>query len=286
MDSKMHLVDRKDQPLVSIVIPVFNGSNFLSFAIESALDQDSKNIEILVVNDGSDDQGKTELIIRRYEKFIRSFNKPNGGVASALNLAVDEMHGNFFSWLSHDDLYDKSKVTENYAKYLECRNPNTIIYSDFEEYFERSKKKYEVKLEHIQPSHFRYWLLKNSRLHGCTLFIPRHAFDVCGKFDENLATTQDYDLWLRMSRVFDFVHIEKALVISRIHPQQDSHTASILALKECNQLYAKYSLELTDAELREASGQTSRQGMNLLLESLIQRGWHDAAEILKNKVCR
>ena len=95
------------KPLVSIVIPVFNGASFLNQAIDSALNQTYQNIEIIVVNDGSEDEGKTEAIAKSYGDKIRYFTKENGGCGTALNLAIREMNGDFFSWLSHDDIYTK-----------------------------------------------------------------------------------------------------------------------------------------------------------------------------------
>ena len=90
-------------------MPVYNGANYVREAIDSALAQTYDNIEIIVVNDGSSDGGRTEEICLAYGDKIRYFSKPNGGVASALNLAVREMTGEYFSWLSHDDLYYPQK---------------------------------------------------------------------------------------------------------------------------------------------------------------------------------
>ena len=91
-------------PLVSIVIPVYNGSNFVREAIDSALAQTYDNVEIIVVNDGSTDEGKTREIALSYGDKIRYFEKPNGGVSSALNMGISNMQGQYFSWLSHDDM--------------------------------------------------------------------------------------------------------------------------------------------------------------------------------------
>ena len=77
------------QPKVSIVIPVYNGANYLGEAIDSALEQTYENIEIIVVNDGSTDDGATREIALSYGDRIRYFEKENGGVSSALNLGIN-----------------------------------------------------------------------------------------------------------------------------------------------------------------------------------------------------
>lgn len=97
-------------PLVSIIIPVFNGSNFLREAIDSALNQTYPNIEVIVVNDGSNDNRLTEEIAISYKNQIQYYYKENGGVGSALNLGIEKMKGDYFSWLSHDDLYTPQKI--------------------------------------------------------------------------------------------------------------------------------------------------------------------------------
>ena len=73
------------RPRVSIVIPAYNGSDYMKEAIDSALAQTYPDVEVLVVNDGSDDDGRTEAIALSYGDRIRYFRKGNGGVASALN---------------------------------------------------------------------------------------------------------------------------------------------------------------------------------------------------------
>ena len=98
------------QPLVSIVIPVYNGSNYMREAVDSALAQTYEHLEVIVVNDGSTDD--TEQIALSYGERIRYFRKENGGVSSALNLGISKMKGAYFSWLSHDDIYSPTKVSD------------------------------------------------------------------------------------------------------------------------------------------------------------------------------
>ena len=87
----------KDMPLVSIIIPVYNGSNYLAEAIDSALNQTYDNCEIIVINDGSNDNGATERIAKSYGNKIKYYSKENGGVASALNFGINMMEGEYFS---------------------------------------------------------------------------------------------------------------------------------------------------------------------------------------------
>ena len=100
----------EERPKVSIVIPVYNGERYVRYAIDSALAQTYDNIEIIVVNDGSTD--KTDEIVKSYGNKVRYIKKKNGGVSSALNMAIEKMKGEYFSWLSHDDTYEPTKIED------------------------------------------------------------------------------------------------------------------------------------------------------------------------------
>ena len=115
-------------PLVSIIIPVYNGSNYLREAIDSVLAQTYRNIEILVINDGSNDNGSTREIALSYGDQIRYFEKENGGVASALNKGLKEATGDYLSWLSHDDVYLPEKVAKEMEKLLALPDKNAVVF--------------------------------------------------------------------------------------------------------------------------------------------------------------
>ncbi|WP_032139571.1 glycosyltransferase family 2 protein, partial [Rickettsia tamurae] len=128
------MTTRKDKPLniyhtlVSIIIPVYNGANYMKEAINSALAQTYKNIEIIVVNDGSKDNGETERVALSYGDKIRYFHKENGGCGSALNYGIKNMKGEYFSWLSHDDIYYPNKIEHQVNILNKLDNKDTIIY--------------------------------------------------------------------------------------------------------------------------------------------------------------
>lgn len=228
-------------PLVSIVIPVYNGSNYLADAIESALAQTYPAFEVLVVNDGSTDGGATDRIARGYLPRIRYFEQPNGGVSAALNRGIREAGGKYVAWLSHDDTFAPDKLARQ-VEALEARSdPRLLLFGDYEVEEVDSGRRFEKRL----PSFLRgerlpenLALLFLGHLHGCTLLIPARAFAEAGLFDASLRTTQDYDLWFRMLRAgYRFSHAPGTVVRTRWHAAQGSRALSALHLQECTALY-------------------------------------------------
>ncbi len=210
-------------PKVSIVIPVYNGSNYVKEAIDSALSQTYDNVEVIVVNDGSTDGGKTDEICKSYGKKIRYFLKENGGVASALNMGIEKMEGEYFSWLSHDDVYYPEKI-ERQVEYLrKSEKRKVILYADYELIDPNSKFLQKVILDHEMLIKKPEYALLRGSVNGITLLIPKEAFGKHGGFDLELKCTQDYDMWKRFLNDYEFVHMKEILTKTRIHPQQDSN---------------------------------------------------------------
>jgi glycosyltransferase involved in cell wall biosynthesis len=270
-------------PKVSIVIPVYNGADFLAEAIDSALAQTYANVEVIVVNDGSDDAGATATVARSYGDRVRYFEKPNGHVASALNYAVGQMKGDYFSWLSHDDLYHPEKISDQVEIALR-EGSRTIVYSFFET-LEHSTGARNAEQHAAPPDYFRQWLTEYKLLHGCTLLIPREAFDSCGQFNESLRTTQDYDMWFRMARHFRFIPVPRVLVTGRLHENQGSRALLAVAEEECDQLLRKFVEELSPDELSGCDNENGYLGFARLAANLKSRGFvHASQEALKRSM--
>lgn len=269
-------------PLVSIVIPVYNGSNYVSQAIDSALAQIYRKIEVLVINDGSDDGGETERIALSYGAKIRYYKKPNGGVASALNVAISEMSGEYFSWLSHDDLYVRDKVkrqVEALSLLLPIDRDRTIVYSNYDVFTTDPEKSIPGLLRGVASDMFRYWLTTENTLHGCTLLIPKSAFVEAGRFKETLRTTQDYDLWFRMARNYRFVYLPERLVKARSHSEQGSIKMSALALRECNTLLAGFIDDLSCDEILRSTQNELSAAYAQIAASMWERNFFGAGRL-------
>lgn len=236
------MAETKYTPLVSIVIPVYNGSNYMKQAIDSALAQTYDNIEIIVVNDGSRDEGKSDAIARSYGDKIRYFPKENGGSSSALNKGIAEMKGEWFSWLSHDDLYYENKV-EKQVEYLrelmktvsEGELYKQVLFTACDyingegRVIKKSKPDKEKALsEHIAALKGNEYLIAEPtkyNFYGCGCLVNKKVFDEIGVFDESLRLINDLDMWSRVYMGgYKLHYMPEALTIGRIHSGQISRS--------------------------------------------------------------
>jgi len=247
----------KYQPKVSIVIPVYNGSNFLRRAIDSAIGQSYKNIEVIVVNDGSSDRGKTESIAKEYGDKIRYYYKANGGVATALNFGIEKMYGDYFSWLSHDDVYKPMRVEKLVKALQDLDDISTVVYSGYDVVNAEEVFQYSVcpaNLHSIEELNNPLFAVFRGLLNGCCMLIHRSNFMHSGTFDASLQTTQDYDLWYRIFKNGRIMHVNEQLVLSRLHPNQDSIRLKDTALKESADLWKNMALGLSDEQRSSIDG--------------------------------
>lgn len=213
-----------NNPKVSIVIPVYNGSNYLKQAIDSALNQTYDNIEIIVVNDGSTDN--SEDIALSYGDKIKYIYKENGGSSSALNEGIKNMSGEYFSWLSHDDLYLSDKL----EKQMEYASEDTVIFagSDLIDSSGKIIKKannLNKIAEYVNNHGNEYLIAQPSKYYfsGCTCLIPKKVFNKVGLFSEDLRLVNDYDMWFRIYKEnYRIIFIPEVLVQSRMHASQVS----------------------------------------------------------------
>lgn len=230
-------------PKISIIIPVYNGANFMREAIDSALAQTYKNIEIIVVNDGSRDNGETDRIAQSYGDKIIYISKENGGSSSALNVGIKNMTGDYFSWLSHDDVYEKNRTEEMVKRIDVTKKDKQIIMCGFKLIDEESKQilypKKQIAGEFNSFDMFKLFQ-KDFNINGCAVLVPKKAIEAAGFFDENLRYVNDTDYWYRLIlNECEFSCFDEQLVGTRIHGNQVTVTSSDLFRKEIKVLSFK-----------------------------------------------
>ena len=225
---------------VSIIIPVYNseknihGADYLRQAIDSALAQTYKNIEVVVVNDGSKDNGKTEETALSYGDKIKYIKKENGGVSTALNAGIKNAEGEWISWLSHDDLYTPDKIEAQMSDVRKMQEKNAdykrILYYCDGGFInsngdEIKKNEWTISGGLYDNTDIILKLFKGYSLGGCGLLMPKNMFDEIGGFDEEMRYMQDWIMWVKaFISGYKFFVNNRVMSYTRIHNMQTSTT--------------------------------------------------------------
>lgn len=205
--ANVHLDFRAGQPLVSVIVPVFNGERFLANTLQSIYDQDYRPLEALVVDDGSTDA--TAAISRSFSE-LKYFYQPNQGAAAARNAGLENVSGELIGFLDADDLWAPHKLSSQVAYHLQHPEVDCsfVGLANFVE-------------EGIEPPP---WFRDNQSQNGgrdyspCTLLARRSVFDRVGLFDTAYRVGEDTEWFVRAADAGVKVgFLPEILVQRRIH---------------------------------------------------------------------
>ena len=231
----------KHNPLVSVIIPTYNRAWTLKDAVDSVLLQDYPNIELIVVDDGSQDD--TDKLLDLYQNRIRVLRQENQGVSAARNRGIKTSQGQFIALLDSDDAWDKRKISCQMAFFND--HPDALI-CQTEEIWIRNGRKVNPRLKHKKPS----GMIFEPSLNLClvspsAVMMKRQLFDIKGYFNEEFIVCEDYDMWLRVSSTLPVFLIDKPYTIKRgghadqlssFHSQDKFRIRSLSALIESGNL--------------------------------------------------
>jgi len=174
-------------PLISVIIPVYNGEKYLAEAIESVLNQSYRPLEVIVIDDGSTDNSAD--IAKQYLPSIKYSYQRNAGVASALNQGISISNGEYLSFLDADDLWLPDKLNLQ-MKSFETNNTIDMVFGQMRQFFspdlDDTVKANIVLLDGIMPSYFKGSML-----------IKRESFFRAGLFDTRWQLGDFVDWYLK-----------------------------------------------------------------------------------------
>jgi glycosyltransferase involved in cell wall biosynthesis len=203
--------------LVSVIIPAYNAERFVGQAIESVLAQSYRPIEVIVVNDGSTDE--TRIRLDAFGNQVRAIHQTNAGLSAARNRGIRESSGDLIAFLDADDLWHPQKLEKQVAIFTGAPKIG-LVHTDANYLFDETGNVSPAPAarEAYQGDCFKQLFLGN-RMSVSSVVVRRSLLERCGLFDEAIRrpTTQDWDLWLRLSRETRFGYVAEELVTCRMH---------------------------------------------------------------------
>jgi len=220
--------------MVSVVMPAYNNAAHIGEALDSVFAQDYPHFEVLVVDDGSTDDTPQVLARYRDEKRIRVLSQANAGSAAARNLGIREARGHYVAFLDADDVWWRGKLSYQvqalgeegmrmaYSKFIWWRTDADGRHPPAAQELERK--------DHLQLSSASAttgWmyapLLLDCVVWTSTVIVERDMLLEAGLFDVELRKGQDYDLWLKLSRIAPMLGLERPTALYRIHASSITH---------------------------------------------------------------
>jgi len=197
------------EKFISVIIPTYNREHRLKKAIDSLLAQTYPYFELIVVDDGSEDN--TSELVANYDAEIVYIRQANKGPAAARNRGIQAASYNMIAFLDSDDWFAADKLQVQIAAML--RKPSYLV-SHTEEIWYRHGRVLNQKKRHKKKSGniFRQ-SLELCAVGMSTVMMHREIFERYGFFDEEFPCCEDYDLWLRVSAEQEFLLIDKPLTL-------------------------------------------------------------------------
>lgn len=187
-------------PMLSVVIPAYNIAPFIRNAVRSALGQTLRELEVIVVDDGSTDATAAE-VASIADPRLRLIRKPNGGLASARNAGIRAARGRYVGLLDGDDIWMPEKAARQTAV-LERDASVTLTYSHSAYLREDGTPDGTYLLSRNPSPSWRQMILRNHVGNGSTAIGRREDFLAAGLFDERFRTAfEEYELWPRLMRI-------------------------------------------------------------------------------------
>jgi len=260
--SSARIIPTTPRPLVSIILPTYNGSRYLSEAIDSCLAQTYQQWELIVVDDCSSDS--TPDIIASYvsrDSRIRSIrHQHNQKLPASLNTGHAAARGTYLTWTSDDNRF-LSPALAAMTNFLEEHPTVGVVYADCVLIDDRGQYLGEYSAE--PASRLAYM----NALRACFLY-RRNVYETLGGYDADLFLAEDYEYWLRASRHFELAPLHKVLYEYRWHDESLTISASRRRVRASIERALRRHLP----HLRHASRQDLARGWTVCAANAARRG--------------
>ena len=260
-------------PRVSVVLPIYNGQRYIAEAIESVLAQTYTEYEIIAVNDGSRDQSAD--IVRRYVATgrVKYLEQANQGVASARNTGISNSSAEFIAFLDQDDRWEPDKLALQVA-YMDARPELALVHARvgcIDAEGEPISCSGRVFVDDTS-GYCAERLLTGNRIAVLSVLMRRSCLESVGPLNQELAPSDDWDLWLRIAARFPIGFIDAVVAQYRVHDAMESKNLLKMKLAEIRVIES----------FRATHPQDVRRMNREATESVLIGLYEQAAELLRH----
>ncbi|PCI57708.1 MAG: hypothetical protein COB45_02650 [Gammaproteobacteria bacterium] len=244
--------------LVSVVIPVYNGIEYLEKTVNTVLAQDYANFEILLVNDGSSDSSEQLIdVLSAKHKSIKGFHKENGGVAAARNYGIDKAEGELIAFCDQDDFWLPTKLSK---QILLFQNKEVgLVYCGAIADYSHLNKQDKPNFDNKYRGNVFDKLIQVNMFTCCTVVARKSLLQETKAFDDdrNLMGVDDWLAWLKLSLVCEFDFVAEHLAIHVFHGdnyssnEEKMHKAELVCLNKIEPLAHKYKKAVDWQEIKQ-----------------------------------
>lgn len=211
------------QPLVSVVIPFFSGVSWLKEALTSVQNQTYKNIEVIVINDGSREQ--IEDTVNTYNINVTVYNKENGGPSSARNYGIDKSSGKYIAFLDSDDTWLPDKLTTQ-IKHMEINNYVWSQHS-YEMFWENSNKTKKINTAIYSGNLERECYISLKIQTSCVVVLKSVLVEKNIRFPLYKRYGQDGDFYRQLAKYYPIGFVDGTLSRFRIRGTNAGFRANV-----------------------------------------------------------
>jgi len=224
---------------VSVVIPTYNRADLIDKAIKSVLKQTYQHYEIIVIDDGSTDN--TEKVVKdlHHSQIHYIKHNDNRGVSAARNTGIKKSRGEYIAFLDSDDEWMPEKLDKQMKIFERAPLEVGAVYTGNYYIDRKSKKIKKVYIPRKKGYIYEDILKGEGRLYVSTLIVRRECFAKAGLFDEDFPAREDLDMWIRISKYYQFAYVKDLLVICRTHLIQMTKNSEIL-IEGAKKIQTKY----------------------------------------------
>lgn len=221
---------RGDEPLVSVIVPAFNAAQYVRDTLESVLAQTHRNIEVIVVDDGStDDTPEIVSEIAATDPRVRLMRQANAGAAAARNTGIAAAQGAFIAPVDADDLWHPTKIAKQLARMRESRPEVGLVYCWSAKIDAEGRVIDRRTGARVEGDVYGALLLYNFLDNGSTPLIRRSCLERTGTYGEMFRHAADFLFYLAVAEHYDFAVVPEFLVGYRRFPGSLSTNALGLA---------------------------------------------------------